>query len=463
MSAFDYVVRNGTVATASDVFQADVGISGGRIVAIGSGLAAGAQEYDATDKLVLPGGIDSHVHISQPSGSAVMADDFASATLAAAFGGNTTVMPFVLQEEHTPLRQAVTDYHALAEGQCAIDYAFHLIVSKPDAQTLGQDLPALIRDGHTSIKVYMTYEGLKLSDYELIKVLEVTRREKALVMVHAENDGIIRYMTEVMEAQGITEPRGHALSRPMLAEREATHRAIALAELMDQPITVVHVSNRGAMEEIRKAQALGLDVVAETCPQYLVLTAQDLEGLNMEGEKLICSPPPRDSDSQLACWEGLKQGVLTLFSSDHAPFRWGGTDGKQPGGKRTAFRWVPNGIPGIETRLPILFSEGVSKGRIDLRKFVALTATNHARHYGLTTKGSIAPGLDADLTIWDPRIERPIRQSDLHHGADYTPYEGLAVKGWPVATFLRGKPVVMDGRLVGDGKSGSFVARRAAV
>lgn len=459
MIGFDCVVRNGTVVTASDTFRADVGITGGRIVALGTDIASGAREIDATDRLVMPGGIDSHVHISQPSGDAVMADDFASATLSAAFGGNTCVMPFALQEDGRTLRQTVGDYHALADGRCAIDYAFHLIVSRADEQTLGQDLPALIADGYTSLKVYMTYDNLKLSDYDMLKVMAVAKRESAQVMVHAENDGIIRYLTEALELAGRTEPVGHALSRPILAEREATQRAIALSELVGLQITVVHVSNRASMEEIRRAQSLGHRIVAETCPQYLLLTADDLEGLNMEGEKLICSPPPRDRDSQAACWQGLQQGVLTVFSSDHAPFRFGGEDGKRPGGKRTAFRWVPNGIPGIETRLPILFSEGVSKRRIDVNRFVALTATNHARNYGLGTKGSIAPGYDADIAIWHPTMPRTIRQADLHHGSDYTPYEGMQVTGWPVTTLLRGMPVVMDGKFVGAKNAGRFLCR----
>lgn len=461
MTRFDCVIRNGTVVTASDTFMADVGIVDGRITALGSGLEKGTSEVDASGRLVMPGGIDSHVHISQPSGKAVMADDFSSASRAAAFGGTTTVMPFVLPEDNTSLREAVIDYHALAKDQCAVDYAFHLIVARSDPQTLGQDLPALIADGYTSIKVYMTYDGLKLSDYELLKVMDVARRERAQVMVHAENDGMIQYLTERLEAEGITAPIGHARSRPMIAEREATQRAVSLSELIDVPLTVVHVSHRAAMEEIRKAQALGLNVTAETCPQYLVLTEADLEGLNMEGEKLVCSPPPRDVDAQEACWSGLQQGVLKLYSSDHAPFRWGGTEGKRPGGKRTAFRWVPNGLPGIETRLPILFSEGVVGKRISVNQFVAVTATNHARHYGLASKGTIAPGFDADIAIWNPSVTQTIQQANLHHGADYTPYEGLSITGWPEAVFLRGTPLIQDGQLLRP-NAGRFISRTRA-
>lgn len=462
MSDFDCVIRGGTVATASDTFKADIGITQGRIAALGTTLGRGVREIDATDRLVLPGGIDSHVHVAQASGgSAVSADTFASATLAAAFGGNSCIMPFALQEDGKSLRQAVSDYHALASGQCAVDYAFHLIVSRADGQTVGQDLPALIRDGYKSLKVYMTYDSLKLSDYEILKVMAVARREKAFVMVHAENDGVIRHLTEVLELAGETAPIGHALSRPLLAEREAAGRAIALSEVAGVPILIVHVSGRDTMEEIRRAQARGHPIHAETCPQYLMLTSDDLNDLNMDGEKFICSPPPRDRQSQEACWEGLKQQVFAVFSSDHAPFRFGGGDGKRPHGKRTSFRWVPNGIPGIETRLPILFSEGVGKGRIDLNRFVALTATNHARLYGLEHKGTIAPGYDADIAIWHPEMEETISQSILHHGADYTPYEGMKVKGWPVGLLLRGEPVIRDRRLVGPADRGRPCSRRA--
>lgn len=450
MTDFDCVIRGGTVVTASDTFKADIGIAAGRIVALGTRLGRGAREIDARDRLVMPGGIDSHVHVAQPSGgSAVCADTFASATLAAAFGGNSCIMPFALQEEGRTLRRTVEDYHELARGQCAVDYAFHLIVSRADGQTIGQDLPALIRAGYKSLKVYTTYDNLKLSDYEILKIMAVARRENAFVMVHAENDGVIRHLTEVLELAGQTAPIGHALSRPLLAEREAAGRAIALSEVAGVPIMIVHVSGRETMEEIRRAQSRGHPIFAETCPQYLVLTSNDLNDLNMDGEKFICSPPPRDLESQKACWEGLQQQVFAVFSSDHAPFRFGGGDGKRPNGRRTSFRWVPNGIPGIETRLPILFSEGVGKRRIDVNRFVALSASNHARLYGLKHKGTIAPGYDADITIWHPEMEEIISQSILHHGADYTPYEGLKVKGWPVTVLLRGEPVILERRLVG--------------
>jgi dihydropyrimidinase len=457
---FDTIIRGGTVATASDTFACDIGIAQGRIAALGHDLGETRQVIDATGRLVLPGGIDSHVHISQPSGPGIiMADDFESGTRAAAFGGNTTVLPFCLQERGQSLRQAVHDYHAKADGNCYVDISFHLIISDPTEQVLGQDLPALIKDGYTSFKVFMTYEDLALSDRQILEVMSVARETGAVVMVHAENFDAIRFLTDRLERAGRTAPHFHGASRPIPVEREATHRAIALAELVDVPVMIVHVSNREAMEEIRRAQQRGLKVFGETCPQYLVLTEKDMEGLNMEGAKYVCSPPPRDVASQVACWEGLQQGVFSVFSSDHCPFRYDVT-GKLASKGRTSFRWVPNGIPGIETRLPILFSEGVVKGRIDLNRFVALSATNHAKTYGLyPRKGTIAVGSDADICIWDPAREVTIRQEILHHGSDYTPYEDLRVTGWPVTTLVRGEVVVADGALVGRKGAGQHVAR----
>ncbi|GBD48876.1 dihydropyrimidinase [Methylopila sp. Yamaguchi] len=456
----DLIIKGGVVATAADTFRADVGVRDGTIVALGLALGEAKDVIDASDKLVLPGGIDSHVHIAQPSGEGiVMADDFESATRSAAFGGNTAVMPFVLQERGTPLRTTLAAYHAKAEGQAYVDVSFHLIVSEPNAQTLGQDLPALIADGYTSFKVFMTYEGLALNDREMLEVMATARETGALVMVHAENYDAIRFLADRLERAGKTAPFFHGPSRPVPVEREATHRAISLAEIVDVPVVIVHVSNREAMEEIARARRRGLKVYGETCPQYLVLTEKDMDGLNMEGAKYVCSPPPRDAAHQQACWEGLQQGVFDVFSSDHCPFRYDDPAGKLNPKGRTSFRWVPNGIPGIETRLPILFSEGVGKGRITLQQFVALSATNHARMYGLTTKGSIAIGMDADIAIWDPEREVTISQSGLHHGSDYTPYEGIAVKGWPVTTIVRGRPVVRDGELVGAKAHGRHVAR----
>lgn len=461
MRKFDTIIRGGTVATASDTFACDVGIRGGRIAALGEDLGAADQVIDATGHLVLPGGIDSHVHFAQPSGpDVVMADDFESGTLSAAFGGNTTVMPFCMQQKGESMREALKAYHKLAEGKCYTDVSFHLVISDPTPHVLGQELPALVNDGYTSLKVFMTYADLALSDMQMLEVFKTAKDTGALVMVHAENYDAIRFLTEELERAGKTAPKYHATSRPKPVEREATHRAISLAEIVDVPVMIVHVSNNEAMEQIRWAQARGLKVYGETCPQYLVLTEKDLEGLNMEGAKYVCSPPPRDVESQKACWLGLETGVFQVFSSDHCPFRYNDPQGKLTPKGRTSFRWVPNGIPGVETRLPILFSEGYKKGRITLQQFVALSSTNHAKMYGMhPRKGTIAVGADADIAIWDPERRMRISQEVMHHGSDYTPYEGIEVTGWPVTMLLRGEVLVRDGKLAGAVRRGEHVAR----
>ncbi|MES2847319.1 MAG: dihydropyrimidinase [Pseudomonadota bacterium] len=459
---FDLVVRGGTVVTASDVTRCDVGIRDGRIVMLGEALPAGREEVDATGLYVMPGGIDSHVHLSQPSGDGiVMADDFQSGTRSALFGGNTTVLPFCLQQKGQSLRQALTDYHALAAGNCLTDISFHLIITDPTPGVLGQEVPALVEDGYTSLKVFMTYEGMRLHDNEILATLDAARSSGALVMVHCENEDAIRFLIGKHERAGTVAPPAHATTRPIAAEREATHRALSLAEIVDVPIVIVHVSNREAMEEIDRARKRGVKVVGETCPQYLMLTADDLDRDGWEGAKFVCSPPPRDEASKVACWQGLEQGIFDLYSSDHCPFRYDDPAGKLNDKGKTSFRWIPNGIPGVETRLPILFSEGVMTGRIDLSRFVALTATNHAKLYGLyPQKGTIAVGSDADLALWDPKAQRTIANDMLHHGADYTPYEGMQITGWPVTVILNGKVAVQDGALKLTPGAGRYLPRK---
>lgn len=459
MSAFDLVIRGGTVVTAADVFRGDVGIRAGRIAALADRLPKGEAELDATGRLVLPGGVDAHCHFDQPmTDGSVMADDFFTGTRAAACGGTTTVIPFACQMKGQSLPAAVQDYHARADGRAVIDYAFHLILSDPTEQVLGQELPALIRDGYTSFKIYMTYDDLKLNDRQILDVLALARREGAMVMVHAENADCIGWLADRLLLAGDSAPRFHAASRPAVVEREATHRAISLAELVDVPILIVHVSGREAIEQIRWAQARGLRIYAETCPQYIALTEDDLARSGFEGAKCICSPPPRDKANQDAVWAGLQGGVFQVFSSDHAPFRYADPKGKMVRGTSAAFTYVPNGVPGVETRLPILFSEGVAAGRIALTKFVALTAANPAKMYGLhPAKGTIAVGADADVVIFDPEKRVRLTNDLLHHNIDYTPYEGMQLTGWPEVTLSRGEVIWRDGTFTAARGRGRFL------
>lgn len=443
---FDLVIRGGTVATAADTMRCDIGIVEGKIVALGERLADGRHEIDATGRLVLPGGVDAHCHLDQPMLPPMkMADDFASGTRSAACGGTTTVIPFAAQAKGHSLRAAVEDYHRRAAGKALIDYAFHMIVSDPTENVLAVELPSLIKSGYTSFEIYMTYDDLKLDDGQILDALAVARAHGAMTMVHAENADCIAWLTRKLEAAGRTAPRYHADSRPMLVEREATHRAIALSELVDVPILIVHVSGREAVEQIRWAHAHGLRIYGETCPQYLFLTAESLKADGYHGAKCICSPPPRDKANQQVIWDGLADGLFTVFSSDHAPFGYDDPQGKKLGGKELPFHYIPNGIPGLETRLPLLFSEGVQKKRLGLNRFVELTATNPAKLYGLyPRKGTIAIGTDADIAIWDAEREITISNASLHHAVDYTPYEGMRIRGWPALTLSRGE-VVWDG------------------
>ncbi|MEX2649631.1 MAG: dihydropyrimidinase [Alphaproteobacteria bacterium] len=460
MTGLDLIVRGGTVVTAGDTVRCDIGVKDGRVVVLGADLGAAARSIDATGRLVLPGGIDSHVHIDEyPFFGVSCADDFGSATTSAACGGTTTIIPFAEQVRGRSLRSTIEEYHGKAKGKAVIDYAFHAMITNPTEQTLGQELPALIEDGYTSFKIYMTYENMALDDRQILEVLAAARTHGAMVMVHAENDHCIRWLAERLAASGKTDLTQYPKMAPSPVEREATHRAISLGEVVDVPILIVHVSSNEAMDQIRWAQGKGLKVYGETCPQYLFLTAADIARPGWEGAKFLCAPPPRDAANQDHLWRGLANGTFQVFSSDHAPYRFGGTEGKRRHGPEPHFHHVAPGVPGIETRLALLFSEGVGKGRIDLETFVALTATNAAKIYGLyPRKGTIAVGADADLAIWDPEREVTIRHADLHDAMDYSPYEGRVVKGWPEVVVSRGEVVARDGKPSATPGRGRFLA-----
>jgi dihydropyrimidinase len=464
VSLFDLVIRNGTVVTATDVFKADVGVTRGKIAAIGLKLAPGREEIDARGKLVLPGGIDSHTHIEQLSAAGIMnADTFESATRAAAFGGTTTVISFAAQHRGMSLRKVVDDYSMLAARGAMVDYAFHMIVSDPTEATLAHDLPALIAEGHASIKLFMTYDKLKVEDETLLDVLAVAREHKALVCVHAENHGMIAWMGRKLLAEGKTAPKYHAVSHPRASETEAFTRLISAAALVDQPIMIFHVSTAEGAAIVGDARDQGLKVFAETCPQYLFLTAADLDRPGLEGAKFMCSPPPRDKSDQEALWAALARGDLQTVSSDHAPYRFDAS-GKLSGGPNSSFKQIANGLPGLETRMPLMFDAMVSKKRPEfagqaLQSFVNLTATQPARIYNLAGKGSLAVGLDADIAIWDANRRVTLTDALMVGNTGYTPFAGRTVKGWPETVLVRGRPVARNGATVGAPGSGRHIPR----
>ena len=459
-TGFDCVVRGGHVATAVDDFDADIAIRDGIIVAIGQNLGSGDREIDATGRLVLPGGIDSHCHIEQLSAGGIMnADTFESATRSAAFGGTTTVIPFAAQHVGMRLRTVVEDYMALAKKGAIVDYTCHMIVADPTKETLAEDIPALVGEGHGSIKLFMTYDRLKVEDETLLDVLLAARQTGALVCVHAENHGMIAWMSKRLIEKGYTAPRYHAISHPRASEAEAVNRLAACAELLDQPVMVFHVSTAEGAAVIRQARGRGAPIYGETCPQYLFLTAEDLDKPGLDGAKWICSPPLRTKADQEALWLALELGDLQTVSSDHAPYALDAT-GKLSGGPDATFKQIANGLPGLQVRLPLLFDAMVSNGRLGLRKLVELTATAPARIYNIhPRKGSIAIGADADLVLWDPERTVTLTDEMMQDRTGYTPYAGRKVKGWPETVIRRGEVIVAEGRLQAEPGSGQFLPR----
>lgn len=457
----DLLITDADLVTATDRMRTDIAVRDGRVVALGEGLDRNAaRTIPAGGRLVTPGGVDAHCHIEQRASTGVMtADDFLSGTISAAHGGTTTVLPFAAQHRGQSLREVVRAYHAVAEPKAVIDYGFHLIVSDPTETVLGQELPALIEDGYTSFKVYMTYDALRLNDRQMLDVFATARREGALVMVHAENHDMIGWLADRLLTQGHRAPKFHTVAHSRLAEGEATRRAIDLARLADASVFIVHVSEPGAMAAIRQAQTDGANVFAETCPQYLFLTAEDTDKPGMDGAMWCCSPPPRDEAAQEAMWRGLANGTFAVFSSDHAPYTLD-AEGKLAKGPDVAFKHMVNGVPGLEVRMPLLLSEGVGGGRIDLNRFVAVTATEPAKVYGLfPRKGTVAVGSDADLVIWDREREVTLRWEDLHDRVGYTPYEGRRIRGWPDLVISRGRVVIENGALNADPGTGRFLPR----
>jgi dihydropyrimidinase len=459
MADYDLLIHGGTVVSSQDVARADVGVSGGRVVAVGSLSGTAKTKIDASGLLVMPGGVDSHVHLDQPSVGAELCDTFRTGSASAAAGGTTTVVSFSWQQHGESLAAVTADYHQRAR-QSIVDYTFHLTITDATRQVVEEELPRLVAEGSRSVKVFMTYDGVRLDDASILRVLASARRSKALVCVHAEHHDLIAWMSEQLVAAGLTAPKYHAWGKPMIAEREAVGRIIALAEALDVPIQIFHVSGAESAEEIARAQARGLKVWAETCPHYLVLTADDLDRPGFEGAKFVFGPPARTTADQEALWGYIRRGVIEVVSSDHSPSRYDDPKGKKVAGENAPFNKIPNGIPGLAARLPVLFTEGVAKGRIDLPTFVRLVSTNPAKLFGLhPKKGALAPGSDADIVVWDPNKSVTLTNATMHHGGDYTPYEGYRTTGYPVNVLVRGVSV-FDGRnVIGTPGHGRYLAR----
>jgi dihydropyrimidinase len=459
MADYDLVIAGGTVVTPADMFRADVGVVGGKIAGIGLGLH-GARMVDANGLLVMPGGVDSHCHIEQlQSGGGADEENWTTGSTSALAGGTTSVITFSTQFKGHGILEPLAEYRRRA-SKAMVDYSFHQIITDATDEVIFNEVPQVVASGVRSLKVFLTYDPLHLDDRQFLRVLAAARRTGALVTVHCENYEAINWRTAALLADGRTEPKYHAWSRPSMLEREATHRAIALAEMVDQPIQVFHVSCPEVAEEITRAKARGLKVWGETCPQYFVLSAEHMDRPGFEGAKFMCSPAPRDSVASEGLWKLVRDGVLDVVSSDHSGWSYDTPVGKRVHGLDAPFRDIPNGVPGLASRLPIMFSEGVSKGRIDACTFVRLTATNPAKLFGLyPRKGTIAPGNDADLVLWDPKKSVTISNAVLQHIIDYTPYEGLEVVGWPVSTIRRGEVVMKDGLVQAEPGSGQFLAR----
>jgi dihydropyrimidinase len=460
MTGFDTIIRNGTVVAGQTVRIADIAIAGGRIAAIGQGLGPARHEVDATGLIALPGGVDSHCHIEQISGAGLMnADTFETATRSAALGGTTTTISFAAQHPGHMMRKVVSDYSALAAKGALIDHAFHMIVSDTGNGNLTDDLPALIGQGHRSIKIFTTYDKVRQDDKSILDLLTLARDADALVCFHAENDGLIRHMTDRLLAAGKTAPPFHAQSHPRLAEVEAIDRMCRFAEFTGARIMIFHISTLEGAQIVRAAQARGVNVLAETCPHYLFMTEDILH--SPAPERFLCSPPQRQAADQAALWSAIADGTISLVTSDHAPYRMDAS-GKFANGRDAPFNRIANGMPGLETRLPLMFTAMVTEGRMDLARFAAVTATNPARAFGLQGKGQIAVGFDADIALWNPDLGLTYGADDLHDNVGYNPFEGTRVTGLPVTVLSRGAVIVKDRALVAGPGRGKWLAMAGA-
>src|SRR5881275_2301693 len=456
---FDTIIANGKVVTATDTYLADIAISAGKIEVVGQNLPRqnAARVLEAMGKYVFPGGIDVHTHLDMPFGGTTSADDFETGTRAAAFGGTTTLIDFAIQYKGQPLRQAFDTWMSKASSKAVSDYAFHCIVTDVSGGQLSE-MNDLVREGVTSFKLFMAYPGVfMLDDGSIFKALQATSKNGGLVCMHAENGSAIDVIVQQALAEGKKAPKYHALTRPTTAEAEATARAIALAEMAGAPVYIVHLSCNEALEKVREARDRGLPVYAETCPQYLYLSIENFDVPGFEGAKYVFTPPLREKWHQEKLWNGLKRDHLQVVSTDHCPFCF--KEQKELG--RDDFTKIPNGGPGVEHRLSLVYTGGVHGKHFSPNRFVQLVSTAPAKLFGLyPRKGTIAVGSDADLVLFDPNQEEVISAKTHHMRVDYSMFEGIKIKGAPKTVFSRGRAIIDSGKFVGRPGSGQFLRRQ---
>lgn len=451
-------IRNGTVVTATDTFQADLLVENEKVVAISKNLSVRAErEIDATGCYIFPGGIDAHTHLDLPFMGTSSSDDFETGTLAALHGGTTTIIDFAFQTAGKSLKEGLYEWHKKAEGKAAADYAFHVAVVDFNEKTRQEIKDLIEKEGVTSFKTFMAYKGaLMIDDRQMIGLMNEVKKWGGIVTVHAENGDLADSLIQINRERGNTAPRFHALSRPEIVESEATGRAIDIAFAGQHPVYIVHMTCEGALNRVKEATKRNQRVLVETCIQYLLLDDSVYDRPGFEGAKWVMSPPLRKPKDQEALWNGLEQGLVHVVATDHCPFCM-----KQKEMGKDDFSKIPNGAPGIENRMELLYSEGVEKGRISLNKFVEVNCSNPAKIFGLyPKKGTIAVGSDADLVILDPRVEHTLTRETQHMNCDYSSYEGWRVKGKVKTVLLRGTVAIENGKaLVGKG-FGKYLKRK---
>jgi dihydropyrimidinase len=453
------LIKNGRIITAEQDYTADIYIEREKITTIGSSLQTQADRViDAAGKYVIPGGIDVHTHLDMPFGGTNSSDDFETGTRAAAFGGTTTLVDFAIQGKGTKMREALDTWWKKAEGKACTDYGLHMIVTDlPDAHI--EDMNDMVREGVSSFKLFMAYPGvLMVDDTTIFKAMRKTAENGGLICMHAENGSVIDVIVKKAVAEGKKAPIYHGLTRPTSAEAEAVNRAIALAEIAGVPVYIVHLSSHDALQRVSEARDKGLLAYAETCPQYLFLSIEDMDRPNFEGAKYVFTPPLREKWHQDKLWDGLKTNNLQIVSTDHCPFCF--KEQKELG--RDDFTKIPNGGPGVENRLQLLFEGGVNKKRISVNRWVEITSTTPAKMFGMyPRKGTIAVGSDADIVIWDPNVEHVISAKTHHMRVDYSMFEGFKVKGNAETVLSRGDVIVENGKWQGKAGRGRFVKRDA--